>query len=420
MRPCYENRPHTQPKCLPPSETSLDDLTTTILNSDPIPEDEFIEGSGDDFIQTDTIDPVYDITPSEETLFENDEYEDDTEQWFSKEEAIPPPTNSFTKQYFPSYTRTSFPSQDSMIYSTTAYSQAVPSVTSQDPDGIGWLNPGNWADSTWDGTPFNAYDYPHGTPVDLGALCSFLRPGHPYIMRGIREHFYKINPFADNTNPTPAEITNWTIETIRHYRNLMGVTVPVYPDARLHLECRWADERKRTQAWDTDYPDTVTCGQTGDQTCIGKSSGPCFDSNGNPVDTAAGHCGASFFPDPADREQYISAAPFNSDTYPELTNYNVRRSATEGVMTMDADLPWSIKPAWVIMYYACGLGEGFGTHAGPFVGDKVLNGAPDDRKYFGCTYWHDVNKDGGSGNNFRGKWASEKDFDHPEIPNLRP
>lgn len=269
------------------------------------------------------------------------------------------------------------PNAPTMMDDATSISQAVPSVTSQDPDGIGWLN---WSGTQWDGTPFDT------TGKTKSQICSFLRPtGGPYNIRGIREKFYAVNPFADNLNPTPEEIDNWNIEVIRHFRAMLGVSTPVNNDPRLYLEARWADERKYTEAWDSSYPSGTP----------GGPSGPCWNPPGTPVDIAAGHCGASFFPNPADRATYIAEAPYSNDfaKYPELDPgvYTSRRGQAEGLNAADADLPWSIKLSVMLTHWICN--EGLTGHPGPYVNPSTA------RQWFGCSWWLN-----GTVLNFRGKW----------------
>ena len=310
----------------------------------------------------------------------------------------PPPTPPPTPppgsvQYTPEETETLAPSGSEMVNTLTTLSQAVPSVSSQDPDGIGWISPALWTASEWDGTPMST---PGKTNTEL---CNFLKPtGNPYVVRGIREKFYQVNPFADNTNPTPAEIDNWTIEVIRHFRAMFGINVPVEPDARLFIEARWASERKNTTYWDTKYPglppeDWTTPPEDPINGQPGTAKGRCFVS-GNPIDVAGGHCGEAFFPDEVDRQAAIMAPPYNSDfvTYPELNNYTLRQAQTTGIKSVNADLPWSIKFSVVLAGWICG--EGTTGHPGPYVNPSTT------RTKFGSAWWYD----GGVLANFRGKW----------------
>ena len=284
-----------------------------------------------------------------------------------------------TPQMSPSTTITPFPSAMQMMINQTIKSQQSPTVDSQDPDGIKWLTPQIWANTTWDGTPFDT------TGKTNSQICSWLRPSNSYAIRGIREKFYQVNPFQDNTNPTPAEIEEWNIEVIRHMRALLGNTRPVRNDPRLYLEARWADERKRTTAWDTQYPSTS----------YGTASGICWTTTGTAVDTAGGHCGEAFFPNSQDRAQAISQQPYQNDfqKYPDLTNYATepRRAQAAGINSINADIPWSIKLSVIIANWICT--EGLTAHPGPYVGTGA-------RATFGCSWWYT----GGTTTSYRGKW----------------
>jgi hypothetical protein len=275
-----------------------------------------------------------------------------------------------------------------MIDTVTVLSRPAAGVLRQDPDGVPWLGQNFIDGANWDGTPMDP------TGKTKQELCAFLGP-NPYAVKGLRQRFYEVNPFADNENPTVAEINDWNLEVIRHFRNLFGITEPVDHDTRLYLEASWADERKYTTVWDSAYP----VGQVYkaspppiEYNVGGTRTGPCQ----NFTDTAGGHCGAAFFPTPADRTPYISANPYNNDfvKYPELNGYNTRRSATEGLVGLNPlGVPWSLKMGFVIRNYICN--EGRGGHAGPYIGE-----GNDTRRWFGCSWWYT-----GGTLNYRGKWA---------------
>jgi hypothetical protein len=303
---------------------------------------------------------------------------------------FPPPSTPI--QYTPETTLPGVLSGTAMLAGATTRSQAVSSVDSQDPDGIKWINPQRWIEAQWDGIPFDI------TGKTKTQVCLFIRPtSQSQVIRGLREKFYEVNPFADVTNPQPHEIENWHIEVIKHYRALFGVTTPIKNDARLYLEARWADERSHLEAWDVEYPSSVSPYTPKN---VGDHWGPCF-VNGSYYDRAAGHCGASFRPDATDRQPYIDGAPYLNDTtkYPELSLYGplaVKKSATEGLASVNADYPWSIKFAHVIANYICAEGLNVGGHADPITS---TNGGA--RQLFGCHWWYD----GTNNNGYRGKWA---------------
>jgi hypothetical protein len=287
----------------------------------------------------------------------------------------PPDTPQYTSDHglYPTTTK-------DMMNTSTIISQNVPTVTRQDPDGIEWISPTTWTNAQWDGNPVDP------TTLTKSQLCAYVAPTSNTI-RGLRERFYEVNPYADNTNPTVAEIDAWNLEVIRHIRNLLGITTPVNHNPKLYLEARWADERKFTQVWDSTYSTGVP----------GTSDGPCWDPAGstNPVDTATGHCGASFFPNATDRAAYIAGNPYQGNfiTYPELASYPARYSQTEGLASVNANIPWSIKLGRIIANWFCT--EGLTGHSGPFV----------NRQEFGCSWWLVPGYTTTSGQlGFRGKW----------------
>ena len=336
-------------------------------------------------------------TPSNDflkTIAINNEYEQNVDSWFSSTPKPPQPipgcTNPLATNYNPAATEDDgscilpppsllkqysphLSDQDILAQTSSAANQ-----TSQDPNGILWINPTNWV--PWDGVPLDT------TGKTNTQLCSWLFPKQSYALRGLKERFYQVNPFADNTAPTVAEIDNWNIEVIKFYRELLGVNRPVQNDARLYLECRWSDERKYTTQWDAAYPPTGA---------FGDAYGPCHLGDGTSIDTATGHCGDSFFPSTTDRTPYITAPPYNNTTdYPELINYNSRASQATGIQGINAGLPWSIKLATVIGRFICT--EGLTGHPGPYVGAGA-------RQYFGCSWWTTTVGTGQTAN-FRGKW----------------
>lgn len=260
-------------------------------------------------------------------------------------------------QYTPK-TSISPTTSESMIASITS----VSGVTGgrHDPNSIPWISEAAWNTSKWDGVPFDP------TGKTKAQICAWFRPtGSAYVFRGIREKFYEVNPFADNSAPTTREIENWNLEVIRHFRALLGITTPVRYNARLQLECTWSIERSRTRAWDTKYP--LAGGS------YGEANGPCFlPPPGGFIDVAAGHCGDSFFPNATDRDTYISSAPYNSDfaMYPELENYASRYSQVGGNVAGNNYIPWSIKLPTLLSTFICS--DGLQDHTGPYMGREEV------------------------------------------------
>jgi len=247
---------------------------------------------------------------------------------------------------------------------------AVSSITGHDPDGVGWIRPSAWEAARWDGTPYNP------SQMSKAELTAAICPSGDTI-RGIREVFYQHNPFADNTNPTKAEVDEWHRIAINHVRALVGYTQPerqVQKDHCMFARSLWGQQRKFTRQWDEEYP-----GQDG------SAYGPCA-GGGN------GHCGATFMPSPEDQEAFLP------ESHPACT----LRAGSEGVFgAAKADIPWSIKWSRVL---CSTLGhEGFwGGHTGPFF----------HREKFGFSFWDAHPGHSRSNAIMRGKWTGNL------MPNL--
>lgn len=221
-----------------------------------------------------------------------------------------------------------------------------------DPDGIVWLQPAHWEEAKWDGVPYTDYEN-----MSRGALCKAIFP-NSNTMRGLREHFYAVQPFKDNQNPTVAEIDAWNIEVVRHFRRLLGITIPIEPDRCLFLRAQWATERKATDVWDAKYPGTFST-----------AYGPCGEGS-------IPHCGAAFAPNEEDQ------VPYGAGEYCPH-----KGGGTEGIGGTNQDIPWSIKLGRVIAMFLCL--EGIRGHTGPFL----------TRQRAGFA-WHNI----GKYDQFRGKW----------------
>lgn len=238
----------------------------------------------------------------------------------------------------------------------TTLSQAVPTVHDQGPEP-------DWIGTTWDGG-WGEYDY--STPIDItgktpAQMCTLLFKAG-YTMKGLRQRYNELMPFADPTNPTVAEIDAWNIEVIRHLRKLVGNTIPVDPDPRLYLECQWSDERAYTRAWDAMYPGTNN-----------SAYGPCVAFTNE-------HCGSTFIPNATDQlpylAQYSGLAPF------------AHIGGAEDIGPVNTNVPWALKIVQRISNWVCT--EGTTGHAGPFfsrtkVGmsfyTPVTGGVPDATTY---------------------------------------
>ena len=249
------------------------------------------------------------------------------------------------------------------ISEASLFATSFPINTGHDPDSIGWITPETWENAEWDGVPIDV------TGKTIQEICALLFPT-ANTMRGLREYFYEIKPFADNKNPTVAEIENWNIHTIKHLRKLIGSSIPIEIDHCLMLRAQWGLERKWSTVWDVDYPGAM-----------GSSSGPC-QLNGQASSNS--HCGASFLPSAEDQVAYGRS----------LLDPCRMGAGTEGIATVPTNLPWAIKLSRVISQFVCT--EGMVGHAGPFF----------TRTKVGMS-WHHFGKDGtaGAATEFRGKWS---------------
>jgi len=226
--------------------------------------------------------------------------------------------------------------------------------TDHSPDGITWIAKASWIE--WDGTIYDPTKY------SKQELSELICPGN--TIRGLRELFYATNPFADNVNPTKAEVDYWHTVAINHVRAMVNYTEPEYiikPDKCLHIRALWSDERRFTRMWDTDeYPGT----------CEGSSNG---------------HCGAGFIPNVDDQQEYL----------PDDIGSCWSRAGSEGVFSAaKSNIPWSAK--WIRPFCSTLGSEGFwGGHTGPWF----------HRSEFGWSWW-DTDPDNFNSNAvLRAKWS---------------
>jgi hypothetical protein len=253
--------------------------------------------------------------------------------------------------------------------------------TAHDPDGVGWISAADWMEAEWDGTIYNP------SKMSPDAFAKALCPSVDRV-RGIREVFYKHQPFADNANPTKAEVDEWHRIAINHVRALVGYTSEdrlVQKDHCMFARALWGDERKFTSMWDEKYP-----GENG------SAAGPCQGSSN-------AHCGASFLPSPEDQAAYLP------EDHPSCT----AQSGSEGVFPgPKSNIPWAIK--WSRGFCNTLLAEGYwGGHVGPWF----------HRERFGFSFW-----DGDPSNNdnnavLRAKWTGSSMPDlycNPASPDCDP
>lgn len=249
-----------------------------------------------------------------------------------------------------------------------ATATAVAAGQRHDPDGITWLTPTQWDAAIWDGVGKDLYE------TDWVVLKNWMFP-NINTMRGLRQLYYSINPFADLLNPTVAEIENWHIEVIRLFRRLLGSNndeLPISNSRRLYLACQFSDERKYTNVWDVKYPGTLDSAYG---RCIGGS---------NP------HCGATFVPDAVDQIPYLKPGELPISYMP---------GGAEGVFSVNTNIPWCIKLARVLGTSIAI--DSFTAHTGPFIG----------REFVGISFRCD-----GSNSNVRIKWSGNS-ADVPVVYN---
>lgn len=191
------------------------------------------------------------------------------------------------------------------------------------------------------------------TPRDESTFYNQMCPknaGGKNILRGLEQLFNQVKPFADNTNPTKAEVDEWHGVVLTHIRKLAGIDHEARPDVCLMARALWANQWRHTTIWtaaDAANPNQYVCPKTGSNM----------------------HCGASFVPNTIEKQR------------PYLPPGHGKCSAgagSEGAFGHSPNSPWSLKTAEIF----CGTlrAEGFwGGHTGPFWG----------REKFGFGFWHD-------------------------------
>jgi hypothetical protein len=235
--------------------------------------------------------------------------------------------------------------------------------TAHDPDSVGWISTVDWTAAQWDGTIYNP------SKMTPGEFAAAICPSVDRV-RGLREVFYQHNPFADNANPTKAEVDEWHRIAINHVRSLIGYTSEdrqVTKDHCMFTRALWGDERKFTTRWDAKYPGVV-----------GSAEGPCQGSTN-------AHCGATFIPDLDDQAPYLPAG------HPGCT----ATAGSEGVFSgPKSNIPWAIK--WSRGLCNTLLAEGFwGGHVGPWF----------HREKFGFSFWDNDPQDNNNNAILRAKWT---------------
>lgn len=236
---------------------------------------------------------------------------------------VPPPADLV--QFSPAFSGPGIPSAGCVVTNTAA------SATPHDPDSITSIPSGDWTASQWDGvTTWNA------CTLTKEQLYAAIWPVNVKVMRGLRELFYSVNPFANNSSPTVAEIDEWNERVINHYRSLLGISNPISNDIGLYLRAQWATERKHTTYWNTSYPTGEICSPGG------------------------AHCGWTFIPSCSDQTPYL----------PSGVSCVTDGGQAEGIYSIETNLPWSIKLATLIARVV--QTEGITGHGGPFVKSPLM------------------------------------------------
>lgn len=242
----------------------------------------------------------------------------------------------------------------------------VSSNTSHAPDGVGWLSKESWEKAKWDGTIYNP------TKKSSKEFYDCMCPSVDQV-RGIREVFYKHKPFADNKNPTKAEVDEWHRVAINHVRALVGYIEEERQIKKNHFlfaRALWSDQRANTNMWDAKYPGNN-----------GSAYGPCNSGHSNP------HCGDGFVPDATDQIPYL----------PKGYVKDIKGSTAGGIFSSSkADIPWSIK--WSRSFCVALKQEGFwGGHVGPWF----------HREKFGFSFWDSAPNNQNSIAVLRAKWGGK-------------
>jgi hypothetical protein len=254
---------------------------------------------------------------------------------------------------------------DQADWSTFATKPIEGGNPAHDPDSVSWIDAADWAEAEWDGTIYNP------SKMSPEAFVQAICPSVDRV-RGIRKVFYDNQPFADNANPTKAEVDEWHRLAINHVRALVGYTSEdrqVKKDHCMFARALWGDERKFTTQWDDEYPGTN-----------GSASGPCQGSSN-------AHCGATFIPSAEDQ------APYLPEGHPACSE----EAGSEGVFSgPKSNIPWAIK--WSRGLCNTLIAEGFwGGHIGPWF----------HRERFGFSFWDSDPANNNNNSPLRAKWSGK-------------
>ena len=228
-----------------------------------------------------------------------------------------------------------------------------------------WL-PGNgldWKKKEWDGIPL---DYEGKTPQQI---CQWMYSG--YAMKGLKQWYDEVKPFANEAQPTMKEVDAWNVNVIRHFRRLLGIDTEVVAHEDLFMKCWFSD--RRYSGLDRNVPPDMN----------DTAYGPCVWWNGGGwTQGSNAHCGALYKPSGINWNVMYTV----NNGYPAPPTAGPDWSeATEGIATVNTNLPWALKLSAALSQFVCN--EGLGGHAGPFT----------SRTQVGMSFW-DRGRLGGTGN----------------------
>ena len=190
--------------------------------------------------------------------------------------------------------------------------------------GVNGNNTGGGVYYDWDGvTTKSVFIVNTATDTERAAFRSdwynWLFPqdnGSNYVMRGLKQLYEEVLPFADEYNPTVKEFEDWNVFVINHFRMLLGLNAAT-PSQSLFIQATWSDERKDTSLWD---------GYTG---TYDSAYGPCLPPGANL------HCGATFYPSTlSDQSPYWNLYNVRYPTIPPPALITPVGSTVEGIGTM--------------------------------------------------------------------------------------
>jgi hypothetical protein len=214
---------------------------------------------------------------------------------------------------------------------------------SNSPDDVKFLTPAHWAAAAWNGV--DTWD---ACVLPVADVISGIFP-NVYTMRGLRELYYEVNPFADELHPTVIELDHWHIKVVNHYRRLLGFPEGAnvaMNDADMYLRAQWSGERFYTTIWDQKYPVSIR-----------NQFGPCLKPDPDP------HCGNRFVPECVDQRPYFEVSRECMST---------ADLGSEGILPVQTHLPWSIKLSTALASVVMTEKLFLGGHIGPFHNGKKM------------------------------------------------